>query len=229
MAGKRMFAKQIINSDAFMEMPLSTQALYFHLGMEADDEGFVNNPKMIQRMIGASEDDLKVLIAKRFVIWFESGVIVLKHWKIHNYIPKDRFKATTYQEERKMLSIKENGAYSVENSISSTPCIQDVYEMDTQIRLDKDRVDKNRLDKNKLKECSCSYTRVWDELSDEDTDWIINEYHEGLDLINEVADEVKRKQTIIEGSVRNYIIGYADNKGTLTEKEYQAMKEIMER
>lgn len=107
-----MFAKTIIDSDAFIDMPLSTQALYFHLSMRADDEGFINSPKKIQRMVGATEDDLKLLIAKNFIIPFESGVVVIKHWKIHNYIRKDRITETVYQEEKKQLVEKENGAYT---------------------------------------------------------------------------------------------------------------------
>ena len=107
-----MFAKTIIDSDAFLDMPLSTQALYFHLSMRADDEGFVNNPKKIQRMIGAADDDAKMLIAKNFVIPFESGVVVIKHWKIHNYIRHDRLNETAYTEERSQLVLKDNGAYS---------------------------------------------------------------------------------------------------------------------
>jgi hypothetical protein len=94
MAEKRMFAKTIIDSDAFLEMPQSTQLLYFHLAMRADDDGFVNNIKSIMRNIGCKEDDAKVLIAKRFIIPFESGVVVIKHWRIHNYIQKDRYKQT---------------------------------------------------------------------------------------------------------------------------------------
>ena len=104
MAERRMFAKTIIDSDAFLEMPMSAQALYFHLGMRADDDGFINNPKKIQRMVGASEDDLKLLMAKNFIIPFESGVVVIKHWKIHNYIQADRYKPTVYQEEKAFLS-----------------------------------------------------------------------------------------------------------------------------
>ena len=123
-----MFSKKIIDSDAFMDMPLSTQALYFHLAMRADDDGFVNNPKKIQRMVGASDDDVKVLIGKRFLLCFESGVIVIKHWRMHNYIQKDRYKPTDYIEERSMLDVKENGSY--------TECIQDVYSLDTQVRLE---------------------------------------------------------------------------------------------
>ena len=96
MAGRRMFAKTIIDSDIFLDMPLSTQALYFHLSMRADDDGFINNSKKIQRMIGCGDDDLKLLIAKKFLIPFESGVVVIKHWRIHNYIQNDRYTETNY-------------------------------------------------------------------------------------------------------------------------------------
>ena len=129
MAERRMFAKTIIDSDAFMEMPLSAQALYFHLSMRADDDGFINNPKKLQRMVGASEDDYKLLIVKRFILTFESGVIVIKHWKIHNYIQKDRYKPTIYAEEKSMIESKENGVY--------TECIQNVSKMDTQVSIGK--------------------------------------------------------------------------------------------
>lgn len=127
-----MFAKTIIDSDAFLDMPQSTQLLYFHLSMRADDDGFINNPKKIQRMIGCSEDDLKILITKKFIITFESGVIVIKHWKIHNYIRNDRYKETTYKEEKSTLILDENNAY--------TSGIPDVYQMDTQVRLGKDSI-----------------------------------------------------------------------------------------
>lgn len=127
MAERRMFAKTIIDSDAFLDMPLSTQALYFHLSMRADDDGFINNPKKIQRMIGCCDDDLKLLLAKNFIFAFESGVVVIKHWKIHNYIQKDRYKATVYQEEKAQLSVKDNKAY--------TFGIPTVSTTDTQVRL----------------------------------------------------------------------------------------------
>ncbi len=145
MAERRMFAKTIIDSDAFLDMPLSTQALYFHLSMRADDEGFVNNPKKIQRVIGCSLDDLKLLVAKNFIIPFESGVVVIKHWKIHNYIQSDRFKETVYREERSKLKVKDNKAYTLE----SEPCIQDVSKVETQVSIDKVSIDKdNILDTN---------------------------------------------------------------------------------
>lgn len=116
MANRRMFARTITDSDAFTDMPLSTQALYFHLGMCADDDGFVNNPKRVQRCIGAADDDMAVLVAKRFIIPFDSGVVVIKHWKINNYIRPDRYKATSYTAEILQLEENENGAYSLPSS-----------------------------------------------------------------------------------------------------------------
>lgn len=140
-----MFAKTIIDSDAFLDMPLTTQALYFHLSMRADDEGFINNPKKIMRMIGASDDELRLLVAKSFIIPFESGVCVIKHWKIHNYLRNDRFKPTVYSEEKAQLVIKENKAYSkkVLPETSGIPLgIPSDYQMDTQDRIGKDRIGK---------------------------------------------------------------------------------------
>ena len=103
MAERRMFSKKITDSDAFLDMPLSSQCLYFHLSMNADDDGFVNSPKSVMRKIGSKEDDLKLLIAKNFVIPFESGIVVIKHWRINNYLRADRYKETEYQEEKLSL------------------------------------------------------------------------------------------------------------------------------
>lgn len=113
MAEKRMFAKTIIDSDAFLDMPLSAQALYFHLSMRADDEGFVNNPKKIQRIIGAADDDIRLLFAKKFILVFETGVIVIKHWKLHNCIRADRLKTSVYTDERNKLYLDENNSYTL--------------------------------------------------------------------------------------------------------------------
>lgn len=127
MAERRMFAKSIIDSDAFLDMPMSAQALYFHLSMRADDDGFVNNPRKIQRMVGAGDDDAKILLAKRFIIAFDSGVVVIKHWRIHNYINPDRYKPTPYVEEKAMLTKKPNGAYTLaepEERFMSPKCDQ---------------------------------------------------------------------------------------------------------
>lgn len=151
MAERRMFAKTIIDSDAFLDMSLSAQALYFHLAMRADDDGFVNNPKKIQRMIGCNDDDVKILIAKRFIIPFDSGVCVIKHWLIHNLIRKDRYKETAYIAEKRTLSIAENGAY--ENS--GIPLVNQVETVgipsDNQ-RLTQDRLGKVRLGKDRIGE-----------------------------------------------------------------------------
>ena len=143
MAERRMFAKQIIDSDAFIDMPVTARLLYYDLGMRADDDGFVNSPKKIMRMIGASQDDLAILISKKFIIPFENGVVVIKHWRIHNYIQKDRYKPTKYEEEKALLTVKENGAYSLD-----TDCIQDVSSLDTQVRLE---LGKDRLGKDSVK------------------------------------------------------------------------------
>ena len=146
MAERRMFAKTIIDSDDFLDMPLSAQALYFHLSMRADDEGFINNPKKIQRMVGASDDDCKLLVMKRFILTFESGVIVIKHWRIHNYIRNDRFKETIYVKEKATLALNENHAYTEKVDgrqpfgIPSDNQVGDSW--DTQDRLGKVRLDK---------------------------------------------------------------------------------------
>ena len=100
MANRRMFSLLVIDTDTFLDMPLSTQALYFHLSMRADDDGFIGNAKKIQRMIGSSDDDFKLLLAKGFIFNFETGVCIVKHWRIHNYIKKDRYTETIYQEEK---------------------------------------------------------------------------------------------------------------------------------
>ncbi|MDG6125129.1 conserved phage C-terminal domain-containing protein [Lactococcus formosensis] len=142
MAQRRMFSKKIVETDFFMEMSPTAKLLYFYLNMSADDDGFVGNPKTIKLISGATDDDLKILIAKQFIIPFDSGVIVIKDWKIHNYIQKDRYNQTQYLEEKKQLLVEENGTY--------TKCIQNVSSLDTQDRLGKDRLgkDNNMSDKS---------------------------------------------------------------------------------
>lgn len=144
MAERRMFAKSIIDSDAFVEMPMSTQCLYFHLGMKADDDGVVNNPKSIMRMIGAKEDDMNVLIAKKFVLVLDNQVIVIKHWKINNYIQNDRYVPSKYKHLIEQLELDENKSYKV-------PCIQPVSNMDTQVSIGKvSLVKSNEKEKNNI-------------------------------------------------------------------------------
>ena len=143
MAERRMFTKKITESDAFLDMPSSTQMLYFHFSMNADDDGFVNNPKKIQKMCGASDDDFKLLIVKSFIILFDSGIIVIKHWKMHNYIQADRYRPTDYVEEKSMLGIKSNKAYTLDVSKMDTECIQNGY-------IGKDSIGKVSIDKNSI-------------------------------------------------------------------------------
>ena len=132
MAQKRMFNKSVTNSDDFLELPDSSQVLYFHLSMNADDDGFINNWKSIIRMTGTKEDDLKILIAKQFVIPFESGVIVIKHWRLNNYLQNDRTKPTIYQKELKQLNTDNNNVYNL-----YTECIHSIEE---------NSIDKNSID-----------------------------------------------------------------------------------
>ena len=142
MAQRRMFSRKITESDQFLDMPMSAQSLYFHINMQADDDGFVGNVKTIKRMIGASDDDLKLLIAKQFLIPFDTGIVVIRDWKIHNYIQKDRYTETFYKHEKAMLETTDNKQYQV----MDTECIQDVSSLDTQVRLGKDRLGKDRLE-----------------------------------------------------------------------------------
>lgn len=138
MAQRRMFSPDIVNSDAFLEMPPSTQALYFQLGMKADDDGFVN-PKMVMRMMGSSEDELKVLLAKKFILLFENGVIVIKHWKMNNLVRKDWYKPTVYFEEKSRLFLKSNSSYTLDETQGKRL----VNEPLTQVRLGKDSIGKD--------------------------------------------------------------------------------------
>lgn len=108
---------KIVDSDAFLDMPLSTQCLYFHLNMRADDDGFIGNPKRIMKIVGSSEDDLKLLIVKRFVLAFEDGVIVIKHWRMHNTLSQSRYHETQYLDEKSQLKLKGNGSYTFDNGV----------------------------------------------------------------------------------------------------------------
>lgn len=134
-----MFSLDVVDTDRFLEMPVTTQALYFHLGMRADDDGFVSSPKRITTLVGCNEDDLKLLIVKQFVIPFESGIVVISEWNINNYIQKDRYKSTIYQEEKEMLH-KANGVYRLD-----TFSVQDVSKTDTQVSIGKNSIDKSNI------------------------------------------------------------------------------------
>lgn len=155
MAERRMFAKTIIDSDAFLDMPVTARLLYYDLAMRADDDGFVNSPKKIMRMIGASQDDISVLILRKFILPFDNGVVVIKHWRIHNYIRKDTYNETTYKEQKALLDFDENRAYT----FNKQACIQTVDEPwtergravdepSTQVSIGKVSLGKDRLEKS---------------------------------------------------------------------------------
>lgn len=151
MAERRMMSKKIIDTDNFLDMPQSTQCLYFHLLLRADDDGFIQSPKSIMRITGCKDDDLKLLNAKGFVIGFETGVIVIRHWRIHNYVQSDRYSKSELP-EAKQVELK-NKVYEVvqapikpDNTYMDTKCIQNGYKMDTQIRIDKIREEENRIE-----------------------------------------------------------------------------------
>ena len=145
MAERRMFAKTIIDSDAFLDMPVTARLLYYDLAMRADDDGFVNSPKKIMRMVGASQDDLSILCLRKFLIPFDTGVVVIKHWRIHNYIQSDRYKETNYKDEKAQLEVTDNKSYRLKSGMDTT-CIQNVSTSETQVRLGKDRIGKDSVE-----------------------------------------------------------------------------------
>ena len=150
MANRRMFSLSVIDTDNFLDMPATTQSLYFHLGMRADDDGFVSSPKKIATLANCSNDDLRILASKGYIIPFESGVIVITHWKQHNYIQSDRYRKTTYKEERAQLMLAEN-VYKLD-----VDCIQESYKMEPQYRLSKDIV---RVRDNKNTICASDHAQ----------------------------------------------------------------------
>ena len=214
-----MFTGKITESDAFLDMPLSSQCLYFHLCMYADDEGFVKNPKRIQRMVGAADDDMRVLIGKNFVISYETGVIVIKHWKMHNLIRKDRMHETEYKEEKAMLYIKENGAYTLDSTqgvpLLTTKCQpndnQVADKCHTEVRLGKDSIGKDRLvkdsiDNNKpVKHKHGEYKHVL--LTDKERDRLMDEFGEA-----ETSEAIK------------YLDEYIEMKGYKAKSHYLAIR-----
>lgn len=157
MAERRMFAKTIIDSDAFLDMPVTARLLYYDLAMRADDDGFVNSPKKIMRMIGASQDDLGILIMRKFILPFENGVVVIKHWRIHNYIRRDTYSETTYKEEKELLELDENKAYRFKDNEPSTSRPRIVNEPLTQDRIGKDRKEIN----NNTANFEAEFEEVW--------------------------------------------------------------------
>lgn len=136
-----MFSKDITGSDAFLDMPASSQLLYFHLGMEADDDGFIGNPKKVARSIGMADDDMKILVAKRFVLLFQSGVLVIKHHRINNNWDKYNCKRTMYMEEFGQLYIKPNKAYTMDKTQGIL--LQSENSLKTVFRIEENRIEEN--------------------------------------------------------------------------------------
>jgi hypothetical protein len=178
MANKRMFSNDVISNDTFLEMPDSSQNLYFHLSMGADDDGFISNYKSIMRMLGKKEDDLKVLILKNFVIPFENGILVIRHWRMNNYIQKDRYKETVFKKEKLLLSTDENNVYNLD-----TNCIHSI---------DKNRIDKISIDKNRIEtEESMRETEIFQKL--------------GLYTETNLSEENQNKLNLYQNLVRELI------------------------
>lgn len=215
LANKRMFTMKIVDSDVFLDMPLSTQCLYFHLNMRADDDGFIGNPKRIMKITGASEDDLRLLIAKRFVLTFEDGVIVIKHWRMHNTLSRDRYAETSYTDEKKMLLLKDNGSYSLTggNPIDDTRLIERSGRQ-TQQRRNKDAtktlsdIDKGldiELDKDIDKDNNLIVSK--DTIRQTDVRRVIEEWNKlqdvGIAPIRDIKPASKRCQ-MLKGRIREY-------------------------
>lgn len=144
MAERRMFTKKITESDAFLEMPASAQNLYFHLNMDADDDGFVNAPKKIMKIVGASNDDMGLLVMKRFVLVFDNGVIVIKHWRMHNLLRHDRYHPTQYQDEFGSLTLDDENIYHMANCEQQIPWQPNVNQMATEVRIGKESIGKEK-------------------------------------------------------------------------------------
>lgn len=184
MAERRMFSKSIVQSDAFLDMPLSSQALYFQLGMEADDDGFVNSPKRTQKLINANEDDLKLLLAKSFLIDMGDGIVVIKHWKMNNYIQKDRYRSTVYRDKIKLLYTKENGGYTLDK----TQCIQSVSNLDTQVSIGKVSIGEVSIGKDIKEDCKL------EDSSPTDFNSLIKEkYNDKYSKYRKQMDELRNK------------------------------------
>ena len=205
MAERRMFTMKIVDSDAFLDMPLSAQALYFHLNMRADDDGFVNNPKKIQRMIGANDDDLKMLIAKRFILAFDSGIVVIKHWRMHNLLRKDRYHPTQYQDDYKRLYFNDNGAYTDHPKSLATTWQPSDNQVATETRLGKDSIGKDS-------SCSKGPIDFLDLLTDSEIARLKDMFQHHYELLDECQDDANRKGKTIRKPYE-YVVGYAHNKG----------------
>jgi len=223
MAERRMLAKTIIDSDAFLDMPMSARLLYYDFSMRADDDGFVNAPKKITRITGASDDDIKVLIGKRFIIPFESGVVVIKHWRIHNYIRKDTYSETKYKAEKASLYLDENNAYSLHAPQLSQGRDEPVDEPSTQVRLGKDRLGKVS------KEIYGTFNNV--KLTHIEYEKLIDEYGQGrankaIEFLSSYREEKGYKNKSDYLSIKRWVFDAADKKPSSNPFKDYYLKEI---
>ena len=226
MAQKRMFDKTITNSDDFLDLPDSTQVLYFHLSMNADDDGFVNNWKSILRMTGTKEDDLKLLIQKSFIIPFESGVIVIKHWRINNFLRKDRHVDTKFQKELSMLEVNDNQEYT--------------WLTGGQPSIDKNRIEKNSIEYNTHQEAFDAFWNAYPKKRDKGRveKWFAH-YSPNQELVDKMIKVVERLKDTEQWKKDNGKFipypatwlnakGWEDEFETDTEREERVDKEILE-
>lgn len=199
MAQKRMFSNIITDTDRFLDMPASSQNLYFHLNMHADDDGFVDSPKRIMRNVGAGNDDMNVLLSKKFVLNFDSGIILIKDWKIHNVIRKDMYKPTVYTEEKSQIIVDDTKSYQLRN------------EYVPQNRLDKNRLDKNRLDKDREETIFHFVENEFGRLLSPMEVETINDWLHNLNYQEEIVKEAI-KRTKLQGKTNlNYASGILRN------------------
>lgn len=216
MAEKRMFAKTIVLSDAFLDMPMSARCLYFTLGMLADDDGFVSAPKSIMRQCGASQDDLSILIAKRYILAFDSGVIVIKHWRINNYLRSDRYVETTYLEEKHTLTLDGKGAYTEAGIPGGIPSIG------------KDRLGKDREEKDSLEELSETTTTI-SPAADADLQAVMSFYMDNISKAIPSDVTTRAIQSFIEDLGKDIVLHAMEITAEAETHDWRYCKRILER
>lgn len=230
MAEKRMFSKKIIDTDWFMDMPASSQNLYFHLSMRADDDGFVSSPKRIIKLIGATEDDYKILIGKKFIIPFESGVCVITDWRINNYLRNDRYAETVYKEEKEQLTLNENGKYILgipavdlvlSNSISNSNSIYNYNKEDESVREEENKKQKHKYGEYK------HILLTDEELEKLNTEFGEEETQKAITYLDEYIEMKGAKYKSHYMAMRKWVFSAVKEKEQKTAKENKANKGSM--
>lgn len=217
MAERRMFAKTIIDSDAFLDMPMSARLLYYDLGMRADDDGFINSPKKIMRITGASNDDMNILIMRKFIIPFDSGVVVIKHWRINNYLRNDRYTETKYLKEKSNLEVDENGSYTAKNNTGIPVGIPTVST--GKDRLGKDRLGKDRIEKN-IGDAVAPHTQVETINQNENSDAVA--HNKTKKFVKPTIEEIEAfaKEQNLRNLDAQYFYDYYESNGWMVGKNH---------